>query len=204
MTTTILLIRHGQTDWNKAGRWQGHTDIPLNQTGIAQAEALAQRLTAWPISHLYSSDLKRAAQTASILGEKLSLNPVLHEIWRERDVGLFGGLTSAQVAETFPDIWTQRTNGILEPPEGERYQAMHQRAGQALQQVLGHHNGETVAVVTHGGLLHALAAHVLGMEPNAYGRISFRGNTGLTIVEANDDYATLVLLNDTSHVAGSK
>lgn len=200
MTTTILLIRHGQTDWNLNGRWQGHTDVPLNQTGIEQAEALAQRLADWPISHLYSSDLQRASQTAVILGEKLGIEPMVDPIWRERDVGAFGGLTSLEVAEAFPDIWAQRQYGILEPPQGEPYEAMHQRAGEALSRLFSSHNGDMVAVVSHGGLLHAVAAHVLGTEARSYGRISFRGNTGLSIIEVNDGYATLVRLNDTSHL----
>ncbi|MFO7538625.1 MAG: histidine phosphatase family protein [Chloroflexota bacterium] len=200
MITTILLIRHGQTDWNRDGRWQGHNDIPLNQTGIEQAQALAQRLTGWPVTHLYSSDLQRAAQTATILGQTLGIDPVLNEIWRERDVGLFSGLTSPEVAHTYPDAWARRLNGILEPPEGESYEALHQRAGAALDQLLARHNGDMIAVISHGALLHAVAAHVLGIEAGQYNRISFRGNTGLTVIEANDGYTTLVRLNDTSHL----
>jgi broad specificity phosphatase PhoE len=200
MTTTILLIRHGETDWNRDGRWQGHNDIPLNQAGIEQAQALARRLAGWPITHIYSSDLQRAAQTAGILSQTLGVEPMLDEIWRERDVGLFGGLTSSEVAKTYPDIWANRLNGILDPPEGEPYEAVHRRAGQALDRLLSHHNGDMVAIVSHGGLLHAIAAHVLGTEARAYGRVSFRGNTGLSIIEANDGYTTLVRLNDTSHL----
>ncbi len=200
MTTTILLIRHGQTDWNRDGRWQGHNDIPLNQTGLEQAQALARRLAGWPVTHLYSSDLQRASQTAVILGNALRLEPVLDPIWRERDVGAFGGLTSPEVAATFPDIWAKRLTGILDPPEGETYEAMHHRAGQALNQLLGHHNGDMVAVVSHGGLLHAVAAHVLGTNADQYSRLSFRGNTGLSIIEVHDGHATLVRLNDTSHL----
>jgi broad specificity phosphatase PhoE len=200
MTTTILLIRHGETDWNREGRWQGHNDIPLNQAGIEQARALAQRLAGWPITHLYSSNLQRAAQTAAILGDTLGVNPILDKIWRERDVGLFGGLTSLEVATTYPDIWANRLNGMLDPPQGEPYDAMHRRAGAALNQLLARHNGDMIAVVSHGGLLHAVAAHVLGINAGQYGRISFRGNTGLTIIEAQDGYTTLVRLNDTSHL----
>jgi broad specificity phosphatase PhoE len=200
MTTILLLIRHGETNWNRAGRWQGHQDIPLNQTGIEQAEALAQRLAGWPISHIYSSDLQRAAQTAAILGQKLAVDPIYDPLWRERDVGLFGGLTTPEVTSAFPDVWSQAQKGILEPPEGESYDALYQRAGTALHQLLNRHNGDMVAVISHGAMLHAVAANVLGITAGQYGRISFRGNTGLTIVEANEGQMTLVRLNDTSHL----
>jgi broad specificity phosphatase PhoE len=204
MTTTLLLIRHGETDWNRAGRWQGHQDIPLNQAGIEQAEALAQRLANWstnrPISHIYSSDLQRAAQTAAILGQKLGVDPVYDPLWRERDVGLFGGLTTPEVASTYPDVWSQANKGILDPPEGERYEDLYRRAGTALNKLLDRHNGDMVAVISHGGMLHAVAANVLGISAGHYGRISFRGNTGLTIVEAKEGQLTLVRLNDTSHL----
>jgi 2,3-bisphosphoglycerate-dependent phosphoglycerate mutase len=200
MTTTLLLIRHGETDWNRAGRWQGHQDIPLNQTGIEQAEALAQRLANWPISHIYSSDLQRAAQTAAILGQELAVDPTYDPIWRERDVGLFGGLTTPEVVTTYPDVWSQADKGILEPPEGEPYEVLYQRAGTALNRLLDQHNGDMVAVVSHGAMLHAVAANVLGITAGQYGRISFRGNTGLTIVEAKEEQLTLVRLNDISHL----
>ena len=91
MNTTIILIRHGLTDWNEEGRWQGNEDIPLNTTGIAQAQALGRRLASWPIESLYSSDLRRAAQTAAILGEAVDLQPIHDPSWRERDVGAFQG-----------------------------------------------------------------------------------------------------------------
>src|SRR5210317_401562 len=103
MTTTIILIRHGLTDWNKEGRWQGNEDIPLNDTGIAQAEALGKRLANWPIEALYSSDLKRAAQTAAILGAAVDLQPIHDRCWRERDVGAFQGLTWEEIAIQYPN-----------------------------------------------------------------------------------------------------
>ena len=86
--TTILLVRHGQTAWNANGRWQGHADVPLNETGRGQAEAIAQRLAGqmeWEISALYASDLERAAKTAVIIGNAIGHTPIFDPIWRERD-----------------------------------------------------------------------------------------------------------------------
>ena len=98
----ILLIRHGQTEWNRTGRWQGHADIALNETGQQQAEALCRRLGVWPIEKLYTSDLKRCAQTAVPLAAALEQEVILAPIWRERDVGEFCGLTGAQAREKYP------------------------------------------------------------------------------------------------------
>lgn len=76
MTTTLLLIRHGVTDWNQARRWQGHADVPLNKVGHRQAAALAGRLATWPIDVVISSDLQRCAQTAVALAAPHNLHPV--------------------------------------------------------------------------------------------------------------------------------
>lgn len=198
--TTILLIRHGQTDWNVRGRWQGHTDVPLNETGRRQARALAQRLVDWPIQSLYSSDLTRATMTAQILGQTLGLEPIHEPAWRERFGGQFEGLTGAEIQVGFPDAWAELQTGIVDPPGGENNQALRQRAASAFQQVVERHTGEMVAVVGHGGILKSLICHVLGVPVARYGRLSLRGNTGLSIIEIRERGPRLVLLNDTCHL----
>jgi broad specificity phosphatase PhoE len=200
MSTTVLFIRHGQTDWNHALRWQGHRDIPLNETGIGQARALADRLATMPIRAIYSSDLKRAAMTAAIVAEAMGLEPVYDPLWRERDVGRFEGLTGNEVRQLFPDLVADLDRDIFAPPEGEDDPALRRRADNAFAGLLAKHPGESVAVVSHGGLIGAVVANVLGLRPDQPARLSLRGNTGLTIVEAGDRGPRLTLLNDTSHL----
>ena len=197
---TILFARHGQTDWNKAGRWQGHTDIPLNETGQQQAAALCQRLKSWPIDAIYTSDLQRCVQTAVPLATTLGLEPIKTEIWRERDVGDFSGLTGEQAREQYPEIWAAATRGMIDPPNGEPFAEVQRRAWRAFESVLAAHNKGMVMVVSHGGLLHAMLGQVLGIDPGIYGRFSMRGNTGLSVVEVNDRGPVVVRLNDTSHL----
>ena len=201
MTTTILLIRHGQTDWNAESRWQGHLDIPLNTTGQAQAQALTRRLASWPIQAVYASDLKRAAMTAVTLASALNQEPIYDPMWREGDVGDFGGLTSQEAKERFPEAWTTIKNGLLTPPNGEDWQTLRARAAQAFESVAGRHEGEMVAVVSHGGTLANVIAHVLEIPVDKYGRFRVSGNTGLSIVEITEARGPhLTLLNDTSHL----
>jgi probable phosphoglycerate mutase len=161
--TTIILIRHGLTNWNKEGRWQGNEDIPLNETGIAQAHALSRRLANWPIAALYCSDLKRAAQTAAILGETIGLQPIHDRCWRERDVGAFQGLTWAEIELKYPQEFREMRAGIIDPPLGEDSHALHERAANAFSSLAQRHAGEMVAVVSHGGFLHTTLLHVLGL-----------------------------------------
>lgn len=197
---TILLTRHGQTDWNKAGRWQGHTDIPLNEAGQQQAAALGQRLQSWPIDTIYTSDLQRCVQTAVPLANTLALEPIKAPIWRERDVGDFGGLTGEQAREQYPEIWAAATRGMIDPPNGETFAELQQRAWRAFESVVAAHHEGMVLVVSHGGLLHALLGQVLGIDSAIYGRFSMRGNTGLSVIEVNDRGPVVVRLNDTSHL----
>lgn len=203
MTTTILFIRHGQTDWNVARRWQGHTDIPLNETGKRQAQALATRLANWPIEAIYSSDLERCVQTAVTLGNATQPKhtPIFDPIWRERDVGVFSGYTREQIQEKFPEVWASRKRGLVDPPDGETAVDLRVRAVKAFQKTISNHNGEMIAIVTHGGILYFLIAELLGLgEGNEYGRFTLRGNTGMSIVEVTNNKPLLTLLNDTSHL----
>ena len=202
MPTTLLFIRHGVTDWNIAKRWQGHSDVPLNETGRAQAAALARRLANWPIEQIISSDLQRCAQTAeAIAAYHPHLEVQYDAIWRERDVGAFAGFTFAELQERFPEIWAKAERGKLNPPGGEPYTAVYQRALAAYNKVVAAHTGQMVAIVTHGGILHALISQLIHIQEDKYGRFSLRGNTGLSIVEVTDEGEPyLIRLNDTSHL----
>ncbi len=200
MKTTLIFIRHGQTDWNVIGRWQGHTDVPLNEVGLSQAEALATRLENWPIDILYSSDLKRASMTATVLGKQLGKEPILDAQWRERRLGQFEGLTRAEILTQFPEVVPKDKGGIVDVPGGEEYLQVHKRASQAFEQLLERHENQTAAVVSHGGLLNSMLYYVLGLPPNDYGRISLRGNTGISIVEVVNGHRSLTRLNDTAHL----
>ncbi len=202
MPTTLLFIRHGLTDWNASKRWQGHADIPLNEMGHTQANALARRLADWPIEHIISSDLQRCAQTAQAIAAhhphvELTYDP----IWRERDVGDFSGFTFTELQERFPEIWANAERGKVDPPNGEPYTAVYQRALTAYNKVMAAHAGQMIAIVTHGGILHALIAQLIHIHEDKYGRFSLRGNTGLNIIEVTDEGEPyLIRLNDTSHL----
>src|SRR5215211_9126850 len=100
--TTILLARHGETDWNREGRFQGHADPPLNRTGRAQAFDLSRALAAEKLAAMYSSPLRRALETAEIVAASHGLEPVTVDGLREVDVGSWSGLTRAEIEQRFP------------------------------------------------------------------------------------------------------
>jgi probable phosphoglycerate mutase len=153
--TTILLVRHGETDWNRERRWQGHADRPLNETGRAQARALADRLAASPPDALWASDLVRARETAEFVAERLGLQVRLDARLREVDVGEWSGLTAADVELRFPEGWRRRLEGGTGWKHGERYEEMGERVVAALREIAAAETGR-VAVVTHGGAMRAV------------------------------------------------
>ena len=198
--TTIILIRHGQTDWNLEGRWQGSTDIPLNATGKAQARALAARLVSWPIENIYSSDLKRAAETARTLADSLNIEPVFDPGWRERDMGELEGLTKEEVQAKHPHLVLPRT--FIEAKEGETYAVFKRRIVKAFQRIMDNHEGQTTAVISHSASLRVLVSYVLEIPDRIFAPFSLGGNTGLSRIVIEDGRAQLTLLNDTSHIEG--
>ena len=151
MAASLLLARHGETDWNLERRWQGHAESDLTAHGREQARALGERLRGRGIAAIYSSDLRRARDTAGIVGAGLGLPVELDEGLREVDVGEWSGLTTGEIEERFPDGAARRRAGGTGWERGESVEAMSARIAAALVEIAAAHEGETVLVVTHGG-----------------------------------------------------
>jgi probable phosphoglycerate mutase len=152
--TTILLVRHGETDWNLERRVQGHSDQPLNATGRAQAQALADELADEPIDAVYSSDLARAHETARLVAATHGLPVVVLPELREKDFGTWEGLTDDEVRVRFPDASPGGRWG-----DGETYEQMSSRVVAALQRIASQHPDGRVLVVAHGGPVRAVLLH---------------------------------------------
>ena len=148
--TTLLLVRHGETDWNAERRWQGHADVPLNERGREQARALAERLAGESIDAIYSSDLSRARDTADIVGARLDVPVAVDPDLREIDVGAVEGLTAEESA-------------AFEGWQGEPKEDHSERVLAAISRIAERHPGERILVVTHGGSMRRVHEH-LGLE----------------------------------------
>ena len=143
---TLLLIRHGETDWNAEHRWQGHADVPLNARGREQAEALAEELAAAGVDAIYASDLSRARDTAEIVGTRLGVPVVVDPDLREIYVGSREGLTGDEVGDR--------------PWDGEAHENHGDRILRAVRAIAERHPGQRVAVVSHGGSLRRIQEHL--------------------------------------------
>lgn len=202
----VLLIRHGESIANTEGRMQGHFDSPLNDRGRAQARALAARLTreAHSVSAVYASDLCRAAETAEIVAAALGAPLHLDTRLREFDIGELTGVVWSEVEHLYPDLWKRmhESNEYVRFPGDEGSEAFHARLAEAMAFVQGRHSPDaTVAIVSHGGSLNMLVAHLIGMETRR--PLPFRlSNASLSIVELGGRRTRLVLLNDTCHLDG--
>ncbi len=151
--TELLLVRHAETEWNREGRWQGHADPPLNEAGRVQAQELAGSLAGEPVDAIYTSDLRRAAETAEILGAALDRPVTADPDLREIDVGSWSGLTRAEVAERYPG-W--------ETHDGESTDELQARVVAAVRRIAQRHPDGRVVIVTHGGSIRSLQRHFNG------------------------------------------
>ena len=147
--TVLLLVRHGETDWNAAGRLQGHTDRPLNDYGRRQAKELAERLAGEGADAIYASDLVRAKETAEIVGERLGLTVAVDPDLREKDWGTWEGLTG-----------DERVHVEF---EGESTEDHRDRVMGAVRRIVARHPEQRIVVVTHGGSLRRIQAAVNGV-----------------------------------------
>lgn len=152
--TELLLVRHGETDWNRQGRVQGHVDTPLNATGLEQARALAAELAVETLAAVYASDLVRARDTAELAALVHGLEVTVDGDLREKNFGTWEGLTAAEIAGRFPGAVRGRWG------DGETSEVVTERAIAAIDRIRARHPAETVLVVSHGGPLRAILRHL--------------------------------------------
>lgn len=161
--TRICLVRHGETDWNREKRLQGHEDIPLNATGLAQALTTAHHLAEHPFTAIYSSDLSRAMTTAQAAANQVGIPVTPVPELRERDCGIFQGLTQDEALENHEEGYSRYRGRDPDYaiPGGESLREVADRVTDVLHRLAELHEGETILVVSHGGVLdiaHRLAA----------------------------------------------
>jgi broad specificity phosphatase PhoE len=197
----IIFIRPGETDWNRADRWQGWVACPLNSHGRAQVEALANFLRNIGLGALYASDLKRAAETAAIIAEKVGLTPVVDARLRERNIGSWQGLTLEEVQAWYPDEHAQFMNDPenYRIPGGESLKEVQQRMKAAFDQIVSEARAETIGVVSHTVTIRTLLTELV---PSYNPRSIRLGNTAVTTIRPEANGWALVVSNDVAHLEG--
>ncbi len=201
--TTLLLLRHGKTEWNLSGRWQGQAaDTPLTELGRQQARIVAGRLCSYPIRAIYSSDLLRAFETAEIIGQALGGLPVIAEpALRESDIGAWTGLTWDEITVRYPvEVAAMYAGQEVRRGGGETYGELQARLAAVAEAIVARHPGQTVLVVSHGAALRSLVAHALDASLAQMHRIAIGGNTAISVLQMRYGHLRLVSYNDTAHL----
>jgi len=199
--TKAIFVRHGETTWNHVKRYQGHSDIPLNETGMQQAEMVARRLASEPITAVYSSDLLRAVQTAEIIAGVHALQPMVLPELREVKFGLWEGLTYEKIMAGWPELlstaYSQPEQASI--PGGESFPEVQKRAVKGLLKCIADHQEETIAVVSHGGTLRVLLCDALGLATRNMWSLR-QDSAVITIVEYVGASRVVSLVNATCHL----
>ena len=199
--TTIYLVRHGETEWNLSGRWQGHADAALTERGEAQARALGDRFQHEHFDGCFVSDLGRALRTADLALGPSRMNYETDERLRERDLGVMQGLTTKEMEERCPEIYQSfcQNGPDYAIPEGESFRQFYLRCADALEDYVSRHNGGKVLLVTHGGVLGAIFRYVAQVPleaPRGYVLL----NCSVNVVDKQGDSWNLLQWGDISHL----
>jgi broad specificity phosphatase PhoE len=201
----LMFIRNGETDWNLVGRWQGWVAAPLNDLGRMQAQRLANFIRNIGLNTVYSSDNRRAAETASVLGNALGYAPILDARLRERRVGIWQGLILPEIRAWYPDEYASLTadpDGYV-IPDGESIDQVKARASHALNDVIQRAEADsaqvTVAMVSHTTAIRAMLDELVTDVDLSH--VNF-GNTSVTTVVRDGDGWKLTAAADVSHLEG--
>lgn len=227
MVTTLYLVRHGETEGSETKRYKGSIDVPLSEKGILQVEAAAayvrKRLSdpehSRHLSYLrdihkpdaavsrsngltavYSSGLSRAVKSAEIIGAAYGLIPVIKNDLRERSFGIWEGMSFTEIKERYPAEFEAWAGNPLKysPMDGESTLQVKERVIVALDGLLAAHNGETIAIVAHGGVNRIILCHVLGMPLDHIFRIE-QDFAAINVIEFWDKYPVVKLINGNAH-----
>lgn len=200
--TRVILARHGQTTWNDGARFQGHQDSPLTETGIQQAAALGRRLELEQISAVYSSDLGRAMQTAEFIAGKTKHRVISDARLREQCLGIFEGLSKDEIPTRYPQEWKQYHSRDPEyvVPGGESPRGRFEMGLGFLEELAVRHRGESIVVVTHGGLVQGMFRHVTGIPFREARRFSIQ-NAAYNVFLRHEEGWSVQTWGDVSHLS---
>ena len=200
--TTLVLVRHGQTEWNRVERFRGRADVPLNQVGLEQATATGRRIAAtWQPVAFYSSPLSRAIRTAEAGASHYNLPVIAYPGLLDIDYGLWQGLTPAEARQQWPEAvtaWYEAPHTV-QIPEGESLAQLRERAMAAVAHLAGRHPGEPIVLVGHTVINRIILLGVLGLGNDRFWHLR-QDTCAINVIEAGQDDYVLVSLNDTCHL----
>ena len=200
--TEIIIIRHGETEWNKTGRFQGHSDVPLSAEGRAQAAALGKNLVVDHVDAIYASDLTRAMETAAPLAQRFGLEVISDPLLRELNFGSWEGRNFNDVNAENPDAMKTFYNDPerVNIPDSEPFPEFQQRVAGRVREIVAQERGKRIVIVSHGASIRILFADILSMPIRSIWHVS-QLNTAVNKIRFEDDgFAVVTLMNDTSHL----
>ncbi len=197
----LILVRHGQTEWNAGGRYQGQSNVALSDTGRKQARFLAERFPVRQLDAIYTSDLDRAKETAECVGKRLGLTVCPEKAFRELSFGDWEGLTYQEISSRWPEeaekLFTAPDELVI--PHGETFQDLQKRALDKIYSLYEKHIDQTVAVFAHGAINKTILAGLMHI-PLHYLWSLRQDNTAVNILRLDDGYVMVELINSTSHL----
>jgi len=205
MSTTLILIRHGETPYNRDRRYQGHRDTLLTRKGKRQTKEIAFRLKNESLNAIYSSDLKRTRYTAEVINHYHSLKINILPQLREIDFGDWEGKTHDEIQREWGSLlgrWERKPSQI-KIPGGEGIKDLAERVRTTVEKILSDHPGQRVAVITHGGPIRVILSDALGLGLDDWWK-TITSNGGISIIEYQSKKARVLLQNDTSHLKGKR
>lgn len=203
MTTKLVLVRHGETEWNKTSRYQGVKDIELNKRGKNQAQMLYEYLKDEKFDAIYSSTLKRAYHTVKDIAEHQNKDVITIADLMEIDFGEWEGLTFSEIEEQYPELakkWAKNPM-CCKPPEGEHIKEVEKRVGNTIDRLVDENSDKKILVATHGGIVRIVIAYLLELPLSRIFSIEV-DNVSITRIKFYEHYPVLKLLNSTHHLKG--
>lgn len=200
--TEIIIIRHGETEWNKTGRFQGHSDVPLSAEGRAQAAALGKNLLVDHVDAIYASDLTRAMETAAPLAQRFGLEVISDPLLRELNFGSWEGRNFNDVNAENPDAMKTFYNDPerVNIPDSEPFPEFQRRVAGRVREIVAQERGKRIVIVSHGASIRILFADILSMPIRSIWHVS-QLNTAVNKIRFEDDgFAVVTLMNDTAHL----
>lgn len=199
--TRVILIRHGLTEWNNAGRYQGQSNTDLSKEGYNQAKLLAENFPVENVDCIYSSDLKRAFATAEAIARKFEFKVITDRAFRELDFGDWEGLTYEEINK----VWPEEISNFFGAPEnlsipnGETFTQLAERSINRLKEIIAENIGKTVVVVAHGAVIRSMLATLMHI-PLRYLWSLRQDNTAVNVLRFDGDYIMVETINNTAHL----